>query len=102
MAKQKVTGLRVRPIDDRILVEAMPTEDRSAGGIIIPDSAKERPNKGKIIVVGPGTIEDPMTLKPGDIVLYGKYAGVEVNLKGSEYLIMKQSDIFAVLEEVQE
>ena len=83
------------PQGDRVLVEPAAAEEKTAGGIIIPDTAKEKPQKGHIVAVGPGKKKDePMTVKVGDKVLYGKYAGTEINIDGKEYLIMRQDDIF--------
>ena len=83
------------PQGDRVLVEAAAAEEKTAGGIIIPDTAKEKPQKGTIIAVGPGKKKDePMTVKVGDKVLYGKYAGTEITIDGKEYLIMRQDDVF--------
>jgi chaperonin GroES len=92
MAKVKIT-----PIGDRVIVEAAPAEVKTAGGLIIPDTAKEKPQKGKVIAVGTGKKDEPMTVKVGDSVLYGKYAGTEVSIEGKDYLIMRESDIFAVV-----
>ena len=83
------------PQGDRVLVEPAAAEEKTTGGIIIPDTAKEKPQKGSIIAVGPGKKKDePMTVKVGDKVLYGKYAGTEITIDGKEYLIMRQDDIF--------
>ena len=83
------------PQGDRVLVEAAAAEEKTAGGIIIPDTAKEKPQKGIIVAVGPGKKKDePMTVKVGDKVLYGKYAGTEITIDGKEYLIMRQDDVF--------
>jgi len=83
------------PQGDRVLVEPAAAEEKTAGGIIIPDTAKEKPQKGTVIAVGPGKKKDePMTVKAGDKVLYGKYAGTEITIEGKEYLIMRQDDIF--------
>ena len=86
-----------KPLADRVLVEAAAAEEKTAGGIIIPDTAKEKPQRGKVIAVGTGKKDEPLTVKVGDSVLYGKYAGTEINIEGREYLIMRESDIFAVL-----
>ncbi|MGZ3901081.1 MAG: co-chaperone GroES [Bacteroidia bacterium] len=94
MAKQQVS---LKPLADRVLVEAAVAETKTAGGIIIPDTAKEKPMKGKVIAVGNGKPDEPMTVKPGDTVLYGKYAGTEILLEGKEYLIMRESDIYAII-----
>jgi len=85
------------PIADRVIVEAAAAEEKTAGGIIIPDTAKEKPQRGKVIAVGTGKKDEPMTVKVGDEVLYGKYAGTELTIDGKEYLIMRESDIFAIV-----
>lgn len=94
MAKVNVN---VKPLGDRVLVEPAAAETKTASGIIIPDTAKEKPQKGKVVAVGNGKPEEPMTVKVGDIVLYGKYAGTELNIEGKDYLIMRESDIYAVI-----
>ena len=91
------TSVNVKPLADRVLVEAAEAETKTAGGIIIPDTAKEKPMKGKVIAVGPGKKDEPTTVKVGDSVLYGKYAGTEILVNGKEYLIMKESDIYAIV-----
>jgi len=85
------------PLADRVLVEAAAAEETTAGGIIIPDTAKEKPQRGKVIAVGNGKKDEPMTVSAGDEVLYGKYSGTEISVEGHDYLIMKESDIFAIL-----
>jgi chaperonin GroES len=98
MAKSNVTkGVSVKPLADRVLVQAAPAETKTSGGIIIPDTAKEKPMRGKVVAVGNGKPDEPMTVKVGDTVLYGKYAGTEINVDGSEYLIMRESDIYAII-----
>lgn len=87
----------VKPIADRVLIEPDAAETKTASGIIIPDTAKEKPQRGTIVAVGSGKKDEPMTVKVGDKVLYGKYSGTEVNLEGKDYLIMKEADIYAVL-----
>ena len=87
----------LKPLADRVLVQPAEAEQKTKGGIIIPDTAKEKPQKGKVIAVGTGKKDEPMTVKTGDTVLYGKYAGTEINIEGQDYLIMRESDIFAVL-----
>ena len=87
----------VKPIQDRVLVEPAPAEEKTAGGIIIPDTAKEKPVRGKVIAVGNGKKDEPITVKAGDTVLYGKYAGTEIQIEGKEYLIMRESDIYAII-----
>jgi len=89
--------VKIKPLADRVLVEAAAAEDKTAGGIIIPDTAKEKPQKGTVIAVGPGKKDEPMTVKVGDNVLYGKYAGTEITIDGMNYLIMRESDIVAVI-----
>ena len=89
--------INVKPLGDRVLVEPQNAEVKTSGGIFIPDSAQEKPQKGKIIAVGSGTKDVEMEVKVGDIVLYGKYAGTELQFDGQDYLIMRQSDILAVI-----
>ena len=89
--------MAVRPLSDRVLVKPNPAEERTAGGLFIPDTAKEKPLAGKVVAVGPGTAEVKMEVEVGDTVLYGKYAGTELHIEGNDYLIMKQSDIMAVV-----
>ena len=90
-------ALNIKPLADRVIVEAAPAEQKTAGGIIIPDTAKEKPQKGTVVAVGAGKKDEPMTVKVGDIVLYGKYAGTEIDYDGKDYLIMKESDILAIV-----
>ena len=90
--------MTVKPLSDRVLVLPNPAETTTASGLIIPDSAKEKPAAGKVIAVGPGTAEVKMEVKVGDVVMYGKYAGTELQYEGEDYLVMKQSDIIAVIE----
>ncbi len=89
--------IKLRPLADRVVVEPAEAEEKTAGGIIIPDTAKEKPQKGTVVAVGPGKKDEPMTVKVGDTVLYGKYSGTEISLDGTHYLIMKESDIYATL-----
>ena len=89
--------MNVKPLADRVLVKPAEAEEKTASGIIIPDSAKEKPRKGEIIAAGKGTKDEEMVLKPGDHVLYGKYAGTEIELEGTKYLIMRQSDVLAII-----
>lgn len=89
--------MKIQPLADRVLIQAAEVEQKTAGGIIIPDTAKEKPLTGKVLAVGGGTKDEAMVLKEGDTVLYGKYAGTEVELEGEKYLIMRQSDVLAVL-----
>ncbi len=87
----------IKPLADRVLIEPMAAETKTASGIIIPDTAKEKPQKGKVVAVGPGTKDEDMTVKVGDSVLYGKYAGTDLKLEGTDYLIMRESDILAIV-----
>ena len=89
--------MKFRPLHDRVLIRVLDSEAKTSGGIIIPDTAKEKPQKGKIIAVGNGTKENKITVKVGDQVLYGKYSGTELNINGVDYLIMKESDIFGTV-----
>ena len=89
--------MTIKPLADRVLVEPKAAETKTAGGLIIPDNAKEKPQEGTVLAVGPGKKDEPMEVKVGDKVLYGKYAGTEVSVEGKDYLIMKQSDILAIL-----
>ena len=89
--------MNIKPLADRVLVLPAPAEEKTVGGIIIPDSAKEKPLKGTVVAVGNGTKDEEMVVKPNDMVLYGKYAGTEIELDGEKYLIMRQSDILAIL-----
>ena len=89
--------MNVKQLSDRVLILPNPGEEKTAGGLIIPDTAKEKPLAGKVIAVGPGTSEIKMEVKVGDQVLYGKYAGQEINVDGTDYLIMKQQDILAII-----
>ncbi|MFT5760982.1 MAG: chaperonin GroES [Polaribacter sp.] len=90
-------GLNIKPLADRVLVEPAAAETTTASGIIIPDNAKEKPQKGTVVAAGKGTKEEPITVKIGDTVLYGKYAGTELKFEGSDYLIMRESDILAII-----
>ncbi len=89
--------MNIKPLADRVLIEPAPAETKTVGGIIIPDTAKEKPLQGTIVAVGKGTKDEEMILKEGDTVLYGKYAGTELEFEGKKYLIMRQSDVVAVL-----
>ena len=90
-------ALNIKPLADRVLVEPVAAETKTASGIIIPDNAKEKPQKGKVVAVGNGTKDVKMTVSVGDTVLYGKYAGTELQHDGEDYLIMKESDILAIV-----
>jgi chaperonin GroES len=92
-----IMSVNVQPLADRVLVEASPAETTTASGIIIPDTAKEKPQRGKVVAVGAGKKDEPMTVKAGDTVLYGKYSGTEITVDGKEYLIMREADIFAIV-----
>jgi len=89
--------MKIQPLADRVLVEPAPAEEKTVGGIIIPDTAKEKPLKGTVIATGNGTKDETMVLKTGDTVLYGKYSGQEIEFEGKKYLMMRQSDVVAVL-----
>jgi|TARA_B100001109_G_scaffold211415_1_gene179348 chaperonin GroES len=92
-----MSKLNIKPLADRVLVEPAAAETKTSSGIIIPDTAKEKPQKGNIVAVGPGTKDNPVTVKVGDVVLYGKYSGTELNHEGKDYLIMKENDILAII-----
>jgi chaperonin GroES len=89
--------VNVKPLADRVLVEPAAAEQKTAGGIIIPDTAKEKPQKGIVVAIGNGKKDEPLTVKVGDQVLYGKYSGTEITIEGKDYLIMRESDILAVI-----
>jgi len=89
--------VNVTPLHDRVIVKAAAAEEKTAGGIIIPDTAKEKPQRGVVIAAGPGKKDEPVTVKAGNTVLYGKYAGTEIQIEGEEYLIMRESDILAIV-----
>ena len=92
-----MSQLNITPLADRVLVEPAAAEQQTSGGIIIPDTAKEKPQKGKIVAAGAGKKDEPLTVKVGDTVLYGKYSGTELSLDGGDYLIMRESDILAIV-----
>ncbi|NLI71517.1 MAG: co-chaperone GroES [Bacteroidales bacterium] len=89
--------MKIKPLADRVLVKPAPAEEETESGIIIPDSAKEKPQRGEVLAIGSGTKEEEMVVKKGDTVLYGKYAGTELEWEGEKYLIMRQSDILAII-----
>jgi len=89
--------MNIKPLSDRVLVEPAQAETKTASGIIIPDTAQEKPQKGTIVAVGNGKVNEPLTVKVGDTVLYGKYSGTELKLEGKDYMIMRESDILAIL-----
>lgn len=90
-------AINIKPLADRVVIEAAAAAEKTASGIFIPDTAKEKPQKGIVVAVGPGKKDEPTTVKVGDTVLYGKYAGTELEVDGSEYLIMRESDVFAII-----
>jgi chaperonin GroES len=95
-------AMNLKPLADRVIVRALEAEEKTAGGLFIPDTAKEKPQQGEVMAVGPGRTGDdgkniPMEVKVGDKVLYGKYSGTEVNVSGADYLIMRENDIFAII-----
>jgi chaperonin GroES len=92
MAKVNIT-----PLHDRVIIQPAAAEEKTAGGIIIPDTAKEKPQRGTVVAAGPGKKDEPVTVKEGDTVLYGKYAGTEISLEGKDYLILRESDILAII-----
>lgn len=89
--------MNIKPLADRVLVEPKEAETKTASGLYIPDTAKEKPQEGKVLAVGPGKKDEPMEVKAGDTVLYGKYAGTEINVDGKSFMIMRQSDILAIV-----
>lgn len=89
--------LNIKPLGDRVLIEPSVQEEKTAGGIIIPDTAKEKPQQGKVVAAGAGTKDEKMEVKVGDLVLYGKYSGTELKFEGKDYLMMRQSDILAII-----
>lgn len=89
--------MNIKPLADRVLIKPAAAEEKTVGGIIIPDSAKEKPLKGEVVAVGNGTKDEEMVVKPKDLVLYGKYAGTEIEFDGVQYLIMRQSDLLAII-----
>ena len=90
-------SVKFKPLADRVLIEPAPAEQKTASGIIIPDTAKEKPQRGTVVAAGPGKKDEPMTVKAGDTVLYGKYAGTEISIEGNDYLIMRESDLLAIV-----
>ncbi len=89
--------ISIKPLADRVVIEPAVAETKTSSGIIIPDTAKEKPQRGTVVAVGQGKKDEPMTVKEGDVVLYGKYAGTEISIDGKDYLIMKESDILAII-----
>jgi chaperonin GroES len=92
-----MSQLNIKPLADRVVVAPAAAEEKTASGIIIPDTAKEKPQQGEVVAVGNGKKDEPLTVQVGDKILYGKYAGTEISIEGREYLIMRESDIFAVV-----
>ena len=89
--------MKFRPLHDRVLIKVLDSEEKTKGGIIIPDTAKEKPQKGNVVAVGSGTKDNPITVKVGQTVLYGKYSGTELKFEGKDFLIMRESDILAIV-----
>ncbi|HSW10698.1 MAG TPA: co-chaperone GroES [Bacillota bacterium] len=94
-------ALKLKPLEDRVVVEPLEQEEKTKGGIVLPDTAKEKPQKGRVVAAGPGRYDEegkriPMEVKPGDVVAYSRYAGTEVKIEGQEYLILRESDVLAV------
>lgn len=89
--------MNIKPLGDRVLVAPAAAEEKTASGLIIPDNAKEKQQKGEVVAAGPGTKDEPMTVKVGDMVLYGKYSGTELTFEGKDYMMMKEADIYAVI-----
>ncbi|MEX2513393.1 MAG: co-chaperone GroES [Cyclobacteriaceae bacterium] len=92
-----MSKVKIQPLADRVLVEPAAAEEKTASGLYIPDTAKEKPQKGTVVAIGSGKKDEPLTVKVGDTVLYGKYAGTELSVEGADYLIMREADIFAIL-----
>ena len=92
-----MSKVNITPLHDRVIVLPAAAEEKTASGIIIPDTAKEKPQRGTVVAAGPGNKDEPMTVKAGDTVLYGKYAGTEISIEGNDYLIMRESDILAIV-----
>jgi chaperonin GroES len=92
-----MSNIKITPLHDRVVIEPAAAETQTASGIIIPDTAKEKPQRGTVVAVGPGKKDEPTTVKVGDQVLYGKYAGTEISVEGKDYLIMRESDLYAIV-----
>jgi chaperonin GroES len=90
-------SVNIHPLSDRVLIEPAPAEETTASGIIIPDTAQEKPQRGVVVAVGPGKPDEPTTVKVGDAVLYGKYSGTDLQVEGRDYMIMRESDILAIV-----
>jgi len=91
------TTMKITPLHDRVIIKPAAAEEKTAGGIIIPDTAKEKPQRGKVVAAGPGKKDEPVTVKKGDTVLYGKYSGTEIKIEGEDLLILRESDILAIV-----
>ena len=91
------TTVKITPLHDRVIIKPAPAEEKTAGGIIIPDTAKEKPQRGQVVAAGPGKKDEPVTVKKGDTVLYGKYSGTEIKIQGEDLLIVRESDILAIV-----
>jgi len=102
MATATAKKLKIRPLDDRAVIEPFEAEEKTAGGIVLPDTAREKPQRGKVVAVGPGKLIEKtgqrgkMSLKVGDVVFYGKYSGTEIEIDGTDYVILRESDVLAV------
>jgi len=92
-----MSKVNIQPLADRVLVEPAAAEEKTASGLYIPDTAKEKPQKGTVVAIGNGKKDEPLTVKVGDTVLYGKYSGTELSVEGKDYLIMREADIFAII-----
>jgi len=92
-----MADLKVKPLGDRVLIEPLSAEEKTASGIIIPETAKEKPQRGTVVAVGPGTGDEKMEVKKDDVVIYGKYSGTEITIDDTDYIIMKQSEILAIV-----
>lgn len=92
-----MSKVKIKPLADRVLIEPLPAETKTASGLFIPDSAQEKQHKGTVVATGKGKIDEPLTVKVGDVVLYGKYSGSEINLDGINYLMMREEDIMAII-----
>ncbi len=92
-----MSKVKIKPLADRVLVKPVEAEEKTKAGIIIPDTAKEKPQRGEVVAVGTGKKDEPLTVKEGETVLYGKYAGTEITIEGEDYLIMRESDILAII-----
>jgi chaperonin GroES len=104
MSDEKNTGTKIRPLQDRLIVKRIESEEKTAAGLFIPDSAKEKPQQGVVVARGKGKVREdgtiqPLDLNPGDKILFGKYAGTEIKLDGNEYLIMREDDVLGVIEQ---